>query len=105
MGRKGKYLPLIEDYLGRRARLYEGERAILVGVLPPGRTSWEDAELLEELAALVRTAGAQVLAKVVQRRARPDPATFVGRGKVEELAALARDLSADVLVMGDELTP
>ena len=105
MGRKGKYLPLIEDYLGRRARLYEGERAILVGVFPPGRTSWEDAELLEELAALVRTAGAQVLAKVVQRRARPDPATFVGRGKVEELAALAQDLSADVLVMGDELTP
>ncbi len=105
MGRKGKYLPLIEDYLGRRARLYEAERAILVGVLPPGRTSWEDEELLEELAALVRTAGAQVLAKVVQRRARPDPATFVGRGKVEELAALARDLSADVLVMGDELTP
>jgi len=104
MGKREKDLPLIEDYLGRRARVYEAERAILVGVLPPGRLSWEDEELLEELSALVRTAGVRVLAKVVQRRARPDPATFVGRGKVDELAALARDLSADVLVMGDELT-
>ncbi|MBC7098000.1 GTPase HflX [Candidatus Bipolaricaulota bacterium] len=105
MGRRPGELPLIEDYLGRRARVYREERAILVGVLPPGRLSWEEEELMVELEALVRTAGVRVLARVVQRRARPDPATFVGRGKVEELAALARDLSADVLVMGDELSP
>ena len=98
-------LPLIEDYLGRRARLYAAERAILVGVLPPGRLSWEEEELMQELAALVHTAGAVVVGQVVQRRRRPDPATFVGKGKVDELAALARELAAEVLVMSDELSP
>jgi len=104
MGRKRRDLPLIEDYLGRRARIYGAERAVLVGVLPPGRLSWEEEEWMDELAALVRTAGVEVLAKVVQRRSRPDPATFVGQGKVEEIATLAKDLGADVLIMGDELT-
>ena len=101
----GRELPLIEDYLGRRARLYQAERAILVGVLPPGRLSWEEEELMDELAALVRTAGGEVVGQVIQRRRRPDPATFVGKGKVEELAALARELGAEVLVMSDELSP
>jgi len=98
-------LPLIEDYLGRRARLYAAERAILVGVLPPGRLSWEEEELMQELAALVHTAGAVVVGQVIQRRRRPDPATFVGKGKVDELATLARELNAEVLVMSDELSP
>jgi len=98
-------LPLIEDYLGRRARLYAAERAILVGVLPPGRLSWEEEELMQELAALVHTAGAVVVGQVIQRRRRPDPATFVGKGKVDELASLARELNAEVLVMSDELSP
>ncbi len=103
MGRSG--LPRVEDYVGRRARLYPAERALLVGVLPPGPLSWEEEELMDELAALVETAGAQVVGRIVQRRRRPDPATFVGKGKVEELSALARELGAEVLVLSDELSP
>ncbi len=102
MSRHG--LPLIEDYLGRRARLAQGDRVLLVGVLPSGRLSWEEEELMDELAALVRTAGGEVVGKTVQRRRRPDPATFVGKGKVEEVAALAEELAADTLVFTDELS-
>ncbi len=81
------------------------ERIILVGVVFPGLTSEEvDAEL-DELAQLVDSAGADVVGRVVQRRNAPDPATFVGRGKAEEIAALARSLDADTVVFDDELTP
>ena len=81
------------------------ERIILVGVVFPGLTSEEvDAEL-DELAQLVDSAGADVVGRVVQRRNAPDAATFVGRGKAEEIAALARSLDADTVVFDDELTP
>jgi GTPase len=81
------------------------ERIILVGVIFPGGTAETvDAEL-DELAQLVDSAGADVVGRVVQRRDTPDPATFVGRGKAEEIAALARSLDADTVVFDDELTP
>jgi GTPase len=81
------------------------ERIILVGVVFPGRTSEEVEEELDELALLVDSAGADVVGRVVQRRDTPDPATFVGKGKVEEIAALSRSLDADTVVFDDELTP
>ena len=62
-------------------------------------------EELDELAQLVDSAGADVVGRVVQRRDAPDPATFVGRGKAEEIAALSRSLDADTVVFDDELTP
>jgi len=57
------------------------------------------------LAQLVDSAGADVVGRVVQRRDAPDPATFVGRGKAEEIAALSRSLDADTVVFDDELSP
>ena len=81
------------------------ERIVLVGVVLPG-TDLETVEAnLDELAELVDTAGADVVARTVQRRTSPDPATFVGRGKAHELAALAEAEDADTVVFDDELSP
>jgi GTP-binding protein HflX len=101
MGRGLKRL-VIEDYLGERARIRGGERAILVEVVPPGV---DPLERLAELVALAQTAGATVVATTVQRRERPDPATYIGKGKVLEVQALARERCADTLIFGIELTP
>jgi GTP-binding protein HflX len=81
------------------------ERIILVGVVLPGLTDAAIDEELDELAQLVDSAGADVVGRVVQRRDAPDPATFVGRGKAEEIAELSRTLDADTVVFDDELTP
>ena len=81
------------------------ERIVLVGAVLPG-TDGEDVEAnLDELAQLVSTAGADVVARTIQRRGRPDPATFIGRGKAHELAALAEQVDADTVVFDDELSP
>jgi GTPase len=81
------------------------EKIVLVGLtVPPGRD--EDTERhLDELALLVDTAGADEAGRVLQRRDHPDPATFVGRGKAEELRDLSIALDADTVVFDDELTP
>jgi GTPase len=85
----------------RKLRL---ERVILVGVAVAG--SLADSERsLEELRRLAETAGAEVLDATVQRRARPDAGTFVGKGKVAELTELVRALDADTVIMDDELSP
>src|SRR3974390_651951 len=81
------------------------ERIILVGVVFPGRTGESVDEELDELAQLVDSAGADVVGRVVPRRDAPDPATFVGRGKADEIAALSRSLDADTVVFDDELSP
>lgn len=71
-----------------------------------GRTSADDAEWsLAELEALADTAGADTLEKVFQHRDNPDPATYLGRGKVKEIVDLATSLDADMLIFDDELTP
>ena len=93
--------PLIEDRLGARARVYGTERAILVGIAD-GRA---DEETFRELESLSDTAGITVLATMVQNRRRPDPATFVGRGKVDEVKSAAAELGADAIVFNDELSP
>jgi GTP-binding protein HflX len=81
------------------------ERIVLVGVAL-GAMDLEGVEAgLDELSLLVDTAGADVVARVVQRRDRPDPATFVGRGKAAELAELSRRVDADTVVFDEELTP
>jgi GTPase len=78
------------------------ERIILVGVAFAG-TSMEEVEAhLDELALLVATAGADVVGRVVQRRAAPDPATFIGKGKAAELAELSRDRGVGVAVPGQQ---
>jgi GTP-binding protein HflX len=81
------------------------EKIILVGVVFPGLTDELVEENLDELAQLVDSAGADVVGRVLQRRQAPDPATFIGRGKAEEIAALSRSLDADTVVFDDELSP
>lgn len=102
MGGRGLKRLVIEDYLGQRARIYGGEKAILVDVVPPGA---DLDERLAELSALAKTAGVHVLGTLTQRRDKPDPATYIGKGKVLEALSLARELGADTLVFGVELTP
>src|SRR5207247_3824979 len=60
---------------------------------------------LEELGALVRSAGGEVVGSVVQKRAKPDPATFVGRGKLDEVAAEVGASDAQTVVFDEELSP
>ncbi len=81
------------------------QRALLVGtgVGTRGVTAAEDS--LAELALLTDTAGAEPVETVLQRRDHPDPATYVGSGKVDELRGLADSLDIDVVVFDDELTP
>jgi GTP-binding protein HflX len=81
------------------------ERIILVGVIFPGLSPEAVDEALDELAQLVDSAGADVVGRVVQRRDSPEPATFIGRGKAEEIAALSRTLDADTVVFDEELSP
>ena len=81
------------------------QRALLVGT-DFGFRDEDDARLsLEELALLVDTAGAVPVEAVFQHRTTPDPATYIGKGKVEELQELARALDVDVVVFNDELSP
>lgn len=83
----------------------EPERAVVVGVLPPQGDPLHVAADLQELAALLATAGAQVVGTVVQRREAPDPATFLGRGKVEELRDLVIAVQAGLVACDGELSP
>ena len=79
------------------------ENVVLIGVY---NRDVEDAEnSLRELAALAETAGASVLDGLLQRRPHPDPATYFGRGKVEELAAIVAALEADTVIADTELAP
>jgi len=81
------------------------QRALLVGT-GVGTRYLADAEAsLAELALLADTAGADPVESVLQRRDHPDPATYVGTGKVDELRSLADTLDIDVVVFDDELTP
>ncbi len=105
MGERRQQRRLIEDYLGRRARVYAEEKAVLADVLPPASLAWDDEEALDELSSLARTAGVTVVARLIQRRERPDPSTFLGKGKAEELARLAEEQDAQVVLVGTELSP
>ncbi len=81
------------------------ERIVLVGVAVPP-VSLDEAEAgIDELARLVDTAGADEAARVLQRRDRPDPATYVGKGKAAELHDLSERVDADTVVFDDVLTP
>jgi GTP-binding protein HflX len=80
------------------------ERAILVGVELAGDDPEQSLYSLEELAQLADTAGAEVLAQLVQKRSRPDAATLLGRGKVEELAGFCQESGADLVIINRELS-
>ena len=80
------------------------ERAILVGI-DRGNADWPLAESMAELERLANTAGAEVVHTMSQKLDAPNPRTFIGAGKADELAACVRDLRADVVILDDELSP
>ncbi|WP_236239553.1 GTPase HflX [Streptomyces sp. CC228A] len=80
------------------------ERVVLVGVWTTGTVQDADNSLAE-LAALAETAGAVVLDGVIQRRDKPDPATYIGSGKAEELRDIVLETGADTVVCDGELSP
>lgn len=83
----------------------DAERAILVGIEYKD-ASLDDSELsLAELARLTDTAGATVVATATQKLDAPNPRTFIGSGKAEEIAGLCRSLAADVVIFDEELSP
>lgn len=82
------------------------EKAILAGVaFNSSRNGWQAEDSLEELQGLAETAGAVVVAKVIQNKDKPDNAYFLGKGKVEEIAMLAQNEDADLLIIDDEISP
>lgn len=85
----------------RRLRL---EYVVLVGVWTEGHSALAE-ESLAELGRLAETAGSTVLDGVVQRRGKPDPATFVGSGKVLDLGEIVRAAGADTVICDGELAP
>jgi GTP-binding protein HflX len=94
----------LEDITEVEYRQLRLERVVLVGVWTEG--SIEDAEnSMAELAALAETAGSQVLDALYQRRQKPDPATYIGRGKVEGLHEIVQATGADTVILDGELAP
>ena len=81
------------------------ERIVLVGVTLGGHTDEETEDGLDELSLLIDTAGADEAARLTQRRDSPDPAWYIGKGKVEELKEVCLALDADTVVFDNELTP
>jgi GTP-binding protein HflX len=94
----------LEDISEVEYRQLRLERVVLVGVWTSGTV--EDAEnSMAELALLAETAGSEVLDALYQRRDSPDPATYIGRGKVEGLAEIVRASGADTVILDGELAP
>jgi GTP-binding protein HflX len=81
------------------------ERAALVGVALGAGTRDDSHASLEELAGLAHAAGATVAFTTLQERRAPDPATFIGKGKVQSLAAACAEADVDVVIVDNELTP
>lgn len=94
----------LEDITEVEYRQLRLERVVLVGVWTEG--SAEDAEnSMAELALLAETAGSEVLEAIYQRRQSPDPATYVGRGKVEAIREIVQVTGADTVICDGELAP
>lgn len=99
---------ILDKQTGSSSLAQTAERTILVGMEYGGMLStlgWSVEDSLEELKQLADTAGAQVVAKFLQKRPKPDPAFFIGRGKVQELALYVQQENIDLCIFDDELTP
>src|SRR5260370_29217638 len=81
------------------------ERAYLVGLdQDEGESVWSVEDSLSELGALARTAGAQVVGNMVQRLRHPDMATYLGKGRAQELSDLEKSVGFDLAIFDDELS-
>ena len=94
----------LEDVSDAEYRQLRLEKVVLVGVWTEG-TSQDAENSLKELAALAETAGSEVMAGLIQRRDKADPATFIGSGKVLELREAVVNTGADTVVCDGELSP
>lgn len=83
----------------------EEEKAFIVAVELPAKNRWPVEESLAELIRLAESAGATVVGQAVQKQIKPHPATFLGQGKVQEIAHLCRELTAELLIFNQELSP
>jgi GTP-binding protein HflX len=81
------------------------ERAALVGLFSGASRQFDPEHSLDELAGLAGAAGAAVVLRLLQERPKPDPATFLGSGKVASLSAACDELDVDVVIFDNELTP
>jgi GTPase len=89
----------------RSGRPEPRERAALVGLFSGSSRHFDPEHSLDELAGLASAAGAEVSLRVLQERPKPDPATFLGSGKVTTLAAACDEASIDTVIFDNELTP
>lgn len=95
----------------KRERMVENvaarpERAYLVAVERDDDESlWSAEDSISELGALARTAGAEVAGSLVQRLRHPDPVTYIGKGRAQELGVLSKELDLDLVIADDELSP
>ncbi len=81
------------------------ERAILIGIIYPGQNESEADDFLDELAFLTETAGAETVRRFLQRLDFPNPRTFAGSGKIEEIAVFVKENNIDIAIFDDELSP
>jgi len=81
------------------------ERAILIGLNYPGQDEREAEEYIDELSFLADTAGAEPVRRFIQKLDIPNPRTFVGSGKIEEIARYVTDNKIDIAIFDDELSP
>jgi len=81
------------------------ERALLIGVYGPETPRVQAEEYLDELELLTYTAGGQTVDKILQNRMHPDPATYVGSGKLRELKRMSGEKNIDTLIFDDDLSP
>src|SRR5690606_19403706 len=96
----------LEDVTEVEYRQLRLEKVVLVGLYSGGERAAQEAEIsLRELAALAETAGSQVLDGLLQRRQKPDPGTYLGSGKAQELAEVVLATGADTVVVDSELAP
>src|SRR5918999_3361621 len=99
-GRRARDRAILESPLSATWQPRVRERAVLVGVGP----GISEADL-DELDALADSAGAETVFRIVQSRREPDPGTFIGRGKIEELHRAVHGLEAESVILDRELTP
>jgi GTP-binding protein HflX len=95
----------MRDSAPRQSPHQDRERAALVGLFSGPSRSFDPEHSLDELAGLAAAAGARVVLRVLQERPKPDPATFLGSGKVTTLAAACDEARAEVVIFDNELSP
>jgi GTP-binding protein HflX len=93
------------QHASRATRNDRNERAALVGLFNDASRHFDPEHSLDELAGLAAAAGATVVLRMMQDRPKPDPATFLGKGKVQSLAAACDELDAQVVIFDNELSP